>query len=190
VSCSSSSRRRFNLPVVNNQQYRPVPIVVVGHFDDARARECQDSAQQLCADRLVVTRIAAFDWEGVPTPAPTLPATPFPSPAPSGLFDPRDPNLCAGDVEYSFVGWTTTKDLGLSFERDGHVWAAVTASAVLLGGDSWNLGPDETGPKFRMWGRRICIAEEGKPSVVMYGAVPGTSFKELEDGTHVPVGAP
>jgi len=35
------------------------------------------------------------------------------------LFDPKAPSVCAGDVEYSFVGWTTAAELKLRFEREG-----------------------------------------------------------------------
>lgn len=60
----------------------PVPIVVVGHFDDPRADLCQASARQICLDRLVVDRIAYFNpglarWPpGIPTPEPTDPPAP------------------------------------------------------------------------------------------------------------------
>jgi hypothetical protein len=46
--------------VVIAPDFEPVPIVVIGHFDDPRADECRPVARQLCRDRLVVDRIAEF----------------------------------------------------------------------------------------------------------------------------------
>jgi hypothetical protein len=172
----------FALPVINGQRYPPVPIVIVGHFGDRRADTCPAAAKQLCLDRLVVERIPIFDPGSVATPVPSPTPTPFPSPAPKGLFDPKAPSVCAGDVEYSFVGWTTAAELKLRFEREGHVWAAVTAIDVLLGGEEW-LEDQATGQKFRWWGHRICLAEEGKPDVILYDAVQGTTYMEWLDGS-------
>jgi hypothetical protein len=92
-------------------------------------------------------------------------------------------------VAYSFVGWTTTEAMELAFHRDGHIWAAVTAEAVLLGGDEWTIDP-ATSESVRMWGRRVCVAEEGKPGVILYGVVPGTALKESRDGTRTPAEIP
>src|SRR5580765_7624874 len=47
----------FNLPTINGQRFPPVPIVVVGHFNDPRAVKCRPIARKLCRDRLVVDRI-------------------------------------------------------------------------------------------------------------------------------------
>ena len=60
--------------------FPPVPIVVVGHFDDPRAALCH-AREQECADRLVVDRIAYYNrnlarWAaGIPTPEPADPLT-------------------------------------------------------------------------------------------------------------------
>lgn len=171
--------------MINGQRFPPVPILVLGHFRDKLAAECRRDVRVLCADRFVVTRIISFDWQSVATPAPTPTPTAFPDPPPSGLFDPRDPQRCAGDVEYAFVGWTTTDDLQLPFHRDGHVWAAITGKPVLLG-DDWTTDPN-TGEIYRVWGRLICIAEESAPDVTLFGAVPGTEFRELAKGTAEPL---
>ena len=101
---------------------------------------------------------------------------------PKGLFDPTAGRACAGAVEYAFVGWTTTTELGASIEREGHVWAAVTADAVLLGGDEWTEDPS-SGKEFRWWGRMVCFAEEGQPDVVLRDVIRGTTYKEWRDGT-------
>jgi hypothetical protein len=174
----------FSLPPINGQPYPPVPIVIVGHFDDPRAADCRPAARQLCLDRLVVDRIAAFDLAAVPTPGVTPTPTPFPSPAPAGLFGPE---RCAGDVPYSFVGWTTTAELQLPFEREGFVWAMVTADPVLLSGSpDWYDDPNGSGHKYRPWGRWICLAEEGMGSSVEFGVVPGSSYWEWDDGRQTP----
>ncbi|MBI2781806.1 MAG: hypothetical protein HYX55_08440 [Chloroflexi bacterium] len=172
----------FGLPVVNGQRYTPIPIVVVGHFNDARADECQPDVRALCLGRLVVTKVAVFDPNSVATPAPTKPQQTVGSDV--GLFDPRDGRVCAGDVTYSFVGWTTTDALELPFQREGRVWAAITAEPALLGGDEWS--EDSVGP-FRMWGRRICLATQADPNTILYGVVPGTLAREGENGKVEPV---
>jgi hypothetical protein len=63
--------RRVAQPMVSGQQHPPVPIVVIGHFDDPRAADCQPTARPLCRDRLVVDRIVEFDLAAVPPPSPT-----------------------------------------------------------------------------------------------------------------------
>jgi hypothetical protein len=171
----------FTLPVINDQDFPPVPIVVVGHFDDPRAEDCQPAARQFCLDRLVVDAIAVFAVQAVPTPGPAPTATPFAHG--EALFGPQD---CGGDVPYSFVGWTTTKDLKLPFDRDGHVWAMVTAVPVDLGDPVgppvWNDDPSGSGHQFRPFGRRICIAQQGAAGVMEFGSVPGSEFTLWDDG--------
>jgi len=175
----------YGLPTINGQPYPPVPIVVVGHFDDPRAADCRAEARQLCLDRLVVDRIAAFDLAAVPTPGVSPTPTRFPSPAPSGLFGPE---ACAGDVPYSFVGWTTTAELRLPFEREGYVWAMVTVEPVLLSGSpEWFDDPNGSGHKYRPWGRWICLAQEGQPGSMEFGHVPGSGYWEWEDGRRTPI---
>lgn len=68
----------------------PVPIVVVGHFDDPRAADCRGEARQLCLDRFVIDRVAMFDPNSVPAPTPSPTATPFPfsDPPPTPLVTP------------------------------------------------------------------------------------------------------
>jgi hypothetical protein len=63
--------------------HAPVPIVVVGHFDDPLAAECRPEARQLCLDRLVVDKIAYFaaDVTATPTAAPTQTPSPTASAA-------------------------------------------------------------------------------------------------------------
>jgi len=52
---------------------QPAPIVVVGHFDDARAADCRPEARQLCLDRFVIdaVKLFALDASSPPVSAPT-----------------------------------------------------------------------------------------------------------------------
>ena len=168
-----------SLPMVNGQWYPPVPIVLVGHFDDPRSSECRPKAIRLCEDRLVVDRIAFFDLAAVPTPGVSPTPSPFPSPWPSGLFGAQ---ACFGDVPLSFLGWTTTEELQMPYNREGHVWAAVTRDPVFLISDRWSTD-SATHRRFRWMARRICFSEENQDPSLWYGMVPGSSYKAWEDGT-------
>lgn len=173
----------YTLPVINGQRYPPVPIVVVGHFDDPRAAACRPAFRQLCLDRLVIERVAMFDPSSVPTPGVTPTPTPF-VPPPSGYFDA---SRCAGVVPYSFVGWTTTDTLHMQFERSGTVFAMVTESPVVLTESDDGTGyfdPPDGGPRYQLWGRKVCISQDA--STMEYGWVIGTTYKHLEDGTEFP----
>jgi hypothetical protein len=168
-------------------EFPPVPIVVRGHFDDPRAADCHETRQQSCRERFVIDEILAFEPLSVPPATPPPTPTPFPSPAPAALFGPE---MCAGDVEYAFVGWTTTKELNMGFERPGHVFAMVTKDVIPIG--SWIDDPNGSGQQFRWWGQRVCVARDieiGQPfnQVIMeFDAVHGTGFREWEDGRHEP----
>ena len=168
-------------------EFPPVPIVVKGHFDDPRAAECHKSRVQNCRERLVLDEILAWDSLSVPPATPPPTPTPFPSPAPAALFGPE---MCAGDVEYSFVGWTTTAELNMGFERPGHVFAMVTRDVIPIG--DWIEDPNGSGQQFRWWGQRVCLSEDiyvGQAfNEVPFGfdAANGTGFKEWEDGRHEP----
>jgi hypothetical protein len=61
----------FSLPVIDDQRDPPVPIVVIGHFDDPRAIACRPQARDGCLDRFVIDRIVSFDPGSVPAPTPT-----------------------------------------------------------------------------------------------------------------------
>ena len=47
----------FRIAHVRMPGFAPVPITVIGHFEDPRAADCRAQARQLCLDRLVVERI-------------------------------------------------------------------------------------------------------------------------------------
>ncbi len=117
------AQRLFTLPFINGQHYPPVPIVIVGHFDDPRADDCEPDARQLCRDRLVVDEIVEFDPQAVPTPGVTPSPTPFPfdDPPPAPFAAAK----CAGDVPYSFVGWGRLPDYGLDIGGDEVVYLVV-----------------------------------------------------------------
>ena len=44
----------------------PVEVVVVGHFDDRRSRQCPDAEAAACRDRFVVDRVCWVDGREVP----------------------------------------------------------------------------------------------------------------------------
>jgi hypothetical protein len=75
--------RLFSLPIINDQRFPPVPIILVGHFDDLRSQDCPANVRGLCEDRFVVEQIASFDPSSVPTPGPygDADAIPLTSPA-------------------------------------------------------------------------------------------------------------
>jgi hypothetical protein len=171
----------FTLPFINGQWYPPVPIVVVGHFDDPRADDCRRDARQLCRDRLVIDRIVEFDPVAVPTPGITPGPTPFPSPAPPGLFDSEE---CAGDVPYTFVGWATEDELGIDRGIEGHVWAVVSRDLVDRSGE-WI--DHFSGQRYRHFARVICFRAEYETSGGMnYESIPGTEEIHWEDGLVTP----
>ena len=122
--------RLVNALMSAGQDAPPIPIVVAGHFDDALAQQCRPEVQAACQARFAIETVLVFDPASAgrgTRPSPT----PFPSPAPSGLFAAQQ---CAGDVPYSFVGWTTPAELHSDLQGDGHVWAVVTRDVVLIGG--------------------------------------------------------
>lgn len=170
----------YTLPMINGQWYPPVPIVVLGHFDDPRAAECRPEARRLCRDRLVIDRIVRFRPEAVPTPGVTAPPTPFPSPGPPGLFEPEE---CAGDVPYSFVGWTTFEELGVGSRGEGHIWVAITRDPVDRSGE-WVDGPD--GQRYRPYARVICYRWEWDEGSMGYESIAGTEEIHWEDGRVTP----
>lgn len=170
----------FSLPSNNGKPFPPVPIVLVGHFDDQLAKSCRAEAQTLCKERMVVDAIAYFDPATAQSVAPEQSADGGSSTA---LLSASD---CAGEVAYTFVGWTTTKDLGLPFDRPGPVFAMVTSQAVLLGGPEWNDPRADGQHRYRIWGRMICIAERDMPDTVEFGFVPASTFVEWDDGIKTP----
>jgi hypothetical protein len=177
----------FSLPFIHGQRFPPVPIVVIGHFDDPRASQCGEAKRQLCMDRLVVDRIVSFDVGSVATPAPSPTPTPFPSPAPPALFGASQ---CDGDVPYAFVGWTTTKDLNIEFDRPGHVFAMVTRDVVQLT-DGWQEDGNGSGHRFQIWGQHVCLAEEdphnpGAATSMSFSSVMGTQYVLWDDGLRTP----
>lgn len=171
----------FTLPFINGQWYPPVPILVLGHFDDPRAEDCRPDQRELCRNRLVIDRIVRFDIEAVPTPGVTPSPTPFPSPPPPGLFEPEE---CAGDVPYTFVGWSTAAELGIPLGNEGHLYAAISRDPVDRSGE-W--GRTDDGHRFRLFARVICFrAEYEGPGSMSYDEVPGTEEVHWEDGLVTP----
>jgi hypothetical protein len=165
---------------IDGQRERPVPIVVIGHFDDDRVKDCQPAQAKLCADRFVIDRIVDYRPGAVPTPGVTPPPSPFPfdSPPPA----PFDVANCAGDGPYSFVGWISREDLGLVGQGDvpPTAYAAITRDVIEIG--SWIDDPASSGQRYRVMARRVCFAAEYDHGAIRFGWVPGSEYREWEDG--------
>jgi hypothetical protein len=175
--------RLAQMEIINGQRPLPVPIVVIGHFDDARAKDCGPKAAELCADRFVIDRIVDYRPEAVPTPGVTPSPTPFPFDAPPPA--PFDLAACAGDGPYSFVGWITGSDLHLDQYVPTTAYAVVTRDVIEIGG--WIDDPEGTGAQFRTMGRRICFAAEWDQGSMTFASVPGSAYREWEDGHRTPL---
>lgn len=156
-----------------------IPAILKGHFDDPAADECRPEAESACRDRFVLDDVPSFDLKSGFLPAPTPTPTPFPFDSPpEPLFDVYD---CAGDVPYSLVGWTRSSALGLKEPLPEVVYAAVTRDVVLIG--DWFLDPAGSGQRFRTWARSVCYAKDGASQSATVTWVPGTAYREWEDGS-------
>ena len=178
----ADQKRLFTLNYATRAEFQfwtPVPIVVVGHFDDPGAADCRKSARQLCLDRFVVDRIVMYDPESVPAPTPSPSPTPFPvADPPPALFTSAD---CYGGVPKSFAGWKLFSDLDLGIGGPGYVYAMITRDVIPLG--DWWQNPNYPGHKTRPWGQGICYAVDS--GGVGFGSVRGTGFLEIDDGRHI-----
>jgi hypothetical protein len=174
----------FELPMINGQLFPPVPIVVVGHFDDPRAADCRAAARQLCRDRLVLDRVVAFLRDAVPTPGPTPTPTPFPvDNPPPALYDV---DQCAEGNPTSFEGWKTLRSLGLDLgSPDEMSYIVITKDPMVIG--DW-FG--DFGPEYRLWGQRVCYSYPWEEGSIGYTAIPGTLFREYRDGHREPTPGP
>ncbi|HET7471553.1 MAG TPA: hypothetical protein VFJ71_00375 [Candidatus Limnocylindrales bacterium] len=176
----------FSLPRVNGQRFPPVPIVVAGHFDDPRAKDCRPKARQICLDRLVVDRILAFDPALVPPPEPTPQPTPFPfDDPPPGLFDAV---ACTNGAPVAYAGWTTLRALKIDRGSPDEVgWFVISRDPIPIG--DWFADPND-GKTYRVWGQRICFSYPWEQGGMEFDAVPGTEFREYPDGHREPTDAP
>jgi len=166
--------------------WAPVPIVVIGHFDDPLAAKCGSAARQACLDRFVIDRIVVFDPRSVPAPTPTPEPSPFPyADPPPALFNDA---ACYHGPAKSFRGWTTTDKLNIPFQREGTVYAMVTRDVIPIG--NWYKNSGVGGHKTRWWAQGVCLSEEWAPGGMEFAPVNGTSFLEVDDGRHLPGGAP
>jgi hypothetical protein len=174
----------FQLPYINNQAYPPVPIVAIGHIDDPRASECREQARQVCLDRFVIDQIVSFDPTSVPAPTPSPTPSPFPyedpPPAPFAVKD------CDGDKEYDFVGWTTMGELGIDLGDPNEVLYVVITKHVIQVGD-WIDDPEGSGRRFRTMAQRVCYAHEWDQGVIEFAWMPGTGYREWDDGSRTPL---
>ncbi len=176
------------LPIapVGDQPHPPVPLVVVGHFDDPRAAACQPEARQACLDRFVLDRVVVFDPAAVPAPTPTPIPSPFPFDSPPAA--PFAPARCSASGvgaagPFSFVGWMPGEQIpgSMGVDYSGVVlYVAITRDAVPLG--EWS----DASPRWRPMGRMICIGREGESGAVQFDSVRGSTFRQLEDGSTTP----
>jgi hypothetical protein len=191
IASEEDTARLWDLP--NN--WGPVPIIVIGHFDDPLAEKCRASARLECLDRFVVDRIASFERDSVTAAVPEPTSTPFPidnPPAPP-FADQAWEGACYGDVEKSFAGWTRLKDLNIALNSDWdpetYVYAIVTREIVPIGDptvtgeDTWQDSPEYPGHQIRWWGRRVCFAQE--PGTLYSKSIIGSTFIEVDDGRHI-----
>ena len=140
-------------------------------------------ARETCADRFVIDELVSFDAAALATPAPTPSPTPFPfaSPPPP----PFETSAC-GPGPFSFVGWIASDELGL--DRDvgaDTVYAAITRDVIEIG--SWIDDPAGSGERFRTMGQRVCFAAEWETGSMGFASMPGTAYREWEDGRRTPV---
>lgn len=171
----------FGLPQINGQPYPPVPIVVVGHFNDPRWKDCRAEAQPRCKARLVIDSIVRFDPASASTPAPTPSPTPFPYADPPPA--PFDAEACAGRAPIASAEWTTLGSVGIDIGDPNDVaYVMITRDPIPIGG--WYDDPN--GTRYRAWARRVCYAYEWSPEAIGYEALPGTLFKEFPDGHQEP----
>jgi hypothetical protein len=179
VPSDADQRRLFAQNDMNGQFWPPVPIVVLGHFDDPKAADCRKSARQLCLDRFVVDRVVMFDPDSVPAPTPSPSPTPFPvADPPPALFRTAS---CYGGVPKSFIGWKLFSDLDIGIDGPGYVYAMVTRDVIPLG--AWWRNPNYPGHKTRAWGQGVCYAIDS--GGFTNGSVTGTGFLEIDDGRHI-----
>ena len=156
----------------------PVPVVVAGHFNDSSAASCVSDARDACRKTFVIESILVYD----PSSAPTMPPTPSPSLIPSsapGLFDAT---RCAGDVPYSFVGWTTVDALNIPMDFQGQAWAVVTKDIVPLG--DWFPDINVAGHLSLAMGRRVCLGfpMDAAGGGMAFSVVKGTAYRLWDDG--------
>lgn len=181
IPSSADQERLFNLLVTGDQRWGPVPIVVVGHFDDPAAADCQPDQRQLCLDRFVIDRIVSFDPESVAAPTPSPTPTPFPhADPPPALFKS---GACYGGAPKSFSGWARLEQLNVEEVRQGYVYAMVTRDVIPIG--SWYHPSEYPGHDGRWWGQGVCMAWDDS-GAMQFTTVIGTKFLELDDGRHIP----
>ncbi|MGH2407465.1 MAG: hypothetical protein ACRDF7_05205 [Candidatus Limnocylindrales bacterium] len=178
----------FMLPA---SHWPPVPIVVLGHFDDPQAAACRPEAITLCKDRFVIDRVVTFDPTAVPAPT----ASPMPTPFP--VADPPAPPFteqqCFAGLPKSFIGWAKVGDLGISLEKgwdpNEYVFAMVTRDLVAIGDptvqgeDTWHADPAYPGHQVRWWGRQACFTQEA--GTIYGGTIAGSTYLEVDDGRHI-----
>jgi hypothetical protein len=93
--------------------------------------------------------------------------------------------VCAGDGPYSFVGWIKGEELHLDQDVPVTAYAAITRDVIEIG--EWIDDPAGSGGRFRSMGRRVCFAAEWDDGVISFAWVPGSAYREWDDGRHTPL---
>ena len=186
VDDESIVKRLFALPLIDGLPHPPVPIVVEGHVSDPRAAECLREAQDGCRQRLVIDRLVEFDPDGVPRPTPSPTPSPFPFDSPPPAQFPTD--VCLGGADVDFAGWIRYDELRLAGESDPSrvVYAVIGRDDIVL--KEWGATPSDPSKQRRLWGRRLCYAQESATTIILqFEEVPGSTYWEYDDGTREPL---
>jgi hypothetical protein len=134
--------------------HAPVPIVVVGHFDDPLAADCRPEARQTCLDRLVVDKIAYF--------AANVSVAPSIEPTPSAV---PTPTAVGHTVRFEVTG---SGSVGCDGYGECIAWLFLSHSSDVPG---WEPGPED--PVFsatrQLSGLTLRGPLENAPSVLANG---------------------
>jgi hypothetical protein len=170
-------------PPIDGGLFPPVPTVVRGHINDARATDCRPRAQQLCRERFVIEEVLSFQPRLLPQPEAVPNPTAFPSPDPSAPFVIED---CYGQPdEVVSEGWIAADEIDIGLDYDGRIYAIVTEHLDLT---DWLTDPS-SGEKYRVWSQWVCYREDfylGTDLTPVFGKPIGaTMYWEYEDGRRV-----
>ena len=61
----------------------------------------------------------------------------------------------------------------------------ITKDPMVIG--DWIDDPNGSSHRFRTWGQRVCYGSDAEPGFIGYTAMPGTSYREWDDGRHEPI---
>lgn len=185
-------KRLRSLPT---REWPPVPIIVIGHFDDPLADQCRPAARQLCLDRFMIDEIVEFDPDVPVAPVARPTATPFPQsdPPPPPFAEGGFKGDCFPGAERAYEGWIRLTELGITlkpgWDPDTYVYAIRTQNVIpitdrtLPSEGGWRSDLAYPGHQVRWMGQRVCFAED--PWTLYSGSVAGTTYLEIDDGRRI-----